>query len=80
MWKLDHEEGWGPKNWCFLIIVLEKSPESLLDGKEIQPVNPKRNQSWIFIGMTDAEADALILWPPDEKSWFIRKDPDTGKD
>ena len=80
MWELDHEEGWVPKNWCFWIFMLEKSPESPWDSKEIQPVNPKRNHPLIFIGRTAAEAEAPILWPPDEKSWFIRKDPDAGKD
>ena len=78
MWELDHKESWGPKNWCFLIVVLEKTLESPLDCKEIKPVHPKGNQSWIVIGRTDAEAP--ILWPPDVKTWLIRKDPDTGKD
>ena len=78
MWELDHKESWAPKNWCFWIVVLEKNLESSLDCKEIKPVNPKGNQSWIFIGSTDA--DALILWPPDAKNWLIRKDPDAGKD
>ena len=76
MWELDHKEGRASKNWCFWIVVLEKALESLLDCKEIKPVNPKGNQSWIFIGSTDAEAEAPILWPPDAKSWLIRKDPD----
>ena len=80
MWELDHKEGWVPKNWCFWIAVLEKTLESPLDCKEIKPVNPKGNQSWIFTGKTDAEAEALILWPPDAKSWLIGKDPDAGKD
>ena len=79
-WELDHKEGWMPKNWCFWIVVLEKTLESALDCKEIQPVNPKRNQSWIFIGRTDAEVEAPTLWPPDVKIWLIRKDPDAGKD
>ena len=79
-WELDHKEGWTPKNWCFWIVVLEKTLESALDCKEIQPVNPKRNQSWIFIGRTDAEVEAPTLWPPDVKIWLIRKDPDAGKD
>ena len=78
MWELNHKENWAPKNWCFWIVVLEKTPESPLDSKEIKPVNPKRNQPWIFIGRTDAEA--LIFWPPDTKSQFIGKDPDAGKD
>ena len=77
MWELDHKESWAPKNWCFWTVVLEKTPESLLDYKEIKPVNPKGNQSWIFIGRTDAEA--LILWPPNSKNWLIGKDPDAGK-
>ena len=80
MWELDHEEGWALKNWCFWTVVLEKTLESPLDSKEIKPVNPKANQSWIFIGRTDAEAEAPILWPPDAKSWLIRKDPNAGKD
>ena len=79
MWQLDRKEGWAPKNWCFQI-VLEKTLESPLDCKEIQPVHPKGNQSWIFIGRTDADAEALILWPPDVKNWLIGKDPDAGKD
>ena len=69
-----------PKNWCFWTVVLEKSPESPLDCKEIQPAHPKGNQSWIFIGRTDAEAENPILWPPDVKNWLIGKDPDAGKD
>ena len=80
MWELDHKEGQVSKNWCFWTVVLEKTLESPLDSKEIQPVNPKGNQSWIFIGRTDAEAEAPIFWPPDVKSWLIRKDPDAGKD
>ena len=80
MWELDHKESWAPKNWCFWTVVLEKTLECPLDCKEIKPVNPKGNQSWIFIGRTDAEAEALILWPPDTKKWLIRKDPDAGKD
>ena len=79
MWELDYEESWAPKNGCFWTVVLEKTLESPLDSKEIQPVNPKGNQSWIFIGSTDAEAETLILWPPDIKNWFIWKDPDAGK-
>ena len=69
-----------PKNWCFSTVVLEKTLESPLDCKEIKPVSPKGNQSWIFIRRTDAEAEALILWPPDVKNWLIGKDPDAGKD
>ena len=80
MWELDYKESWAPKNWCFWTVVLEKTLESPLDCKEIQPVNPKGNQSWIFIGRTDADAETPILWPPDGKSWFIGKDPDAGKD
>ena len=80
MWQLDHQEGWVLKNWCFWTMVLEKTLESPLDFKEIKPVQLKGNQSWIFIGRTDAEAEAPILWPPDVKSRFIRKDPDAGKD
>ena len=78
MWELDHKEGWARKNWCFWIVVLEKTLKSPLDGKEIKPVNPKGNQPWIFFGRTDAEADALVLWSPDEKSWLIGKDPVAG--
>ena len=80
MWELDYKESWVPKNLCFWIVVLEKTLESPLDFKEIKPVNPKGNRSWIFIGRTDAEAETLILWPPDVKSWLIWKDPDAGKD
>ena len=80
MWELGHKEGWAPKNWCFRIVVLENILESFLDLKQIKPVNPKGNQPWIFIGRTDAEAEAPILWPPDAKSWLIGKDPDVGKD
>ena len=80
MWELDHKESWAPKNWCFWTVVLEKTLESPLNCKEIQPVHPKVNQSWIFIGRTDAEAETAILWPPDGKSWLIGKDPDTGND
>ena len=75
-----YKEGWVLKNWCFWTVVLEKTRESPLDSKEIQPVNPKGNQLWIFIGRTDAEAEAPILWPPDSKNWLIGKGPDTGKD
>ena len=80
MWKLDYKESWVLKNWCLCTVVLEKTLESPLDSKEIQPVHPKGNQSWIFIGRTDAEAETLILWAPDEKNWLIWKDPDAGKD
>ena len=79
MWELDHKEGWVLKNWCFLTVML-KTFESSLDHKEIKPVNPKGNQSWIFTGRTDAEVEALILWPPDAKSQHPGKDPDAGKD
>ena len=79
-WELDHKEGWVPKNWCFLTVVLEKTLESPLDCKEIKLVNPNGNQPWIFIGRTDAKAEASVLWPPDAKSWLIRKDCDAGKD
>ena len=79
MWELDHGESWVPKNWCFRIMVLEKTFESLLDYKEIQPVNPKGNQSWVFIGRTDVEAQTPVLWPPDAKSWLIGKYPDAAK-
>ena len=78
MWELDHKEGWAPKNWCFQIVLLEKTPESPLSCKVIKTVNPKGNQPWILIGRTDTEAP--ILWPPDVKSWLIGKDPDAGKD
>ena len=78
--ELDHNEGWGPKNWCFWTVVLEKTLESHLVCKEIKPVNPKGNQSWIVIGRTDTEAEAPILWPPDAKTELLRKDPDAGKD
>ena len=75
MWELHHKESWAPKNWCFCTVVLEKTLESLLDCKEIQPVHPKGNQSWIFIGWTDAEAEAPILWPPDAKKLTHLKRP-----
>ena len=75
MWELDCEESWVPKNWCFWTVVLEKTLESLLDCKEIQPVNPKGDQSWVFIGRTDAKAETPVLWPPHAKSWLIEKDP-----
>ena len=80
MWELDHKEGWVMKNRSFWIVVLEEILESLLDSKEVKPVNPKGNQSWILIGRTDAEAESRILWPPDVKRQLIGKDPDAGKD
>ena len=80
MWKLDYKESWALKNWCFWTLVLEKTLESPLAFKEIKAVNPNGNQSWTFIGRTDVEAEAPILWPPDVKSWLIGKDPDAGKD
>ena len=80
MWELDYKESWVPKNWCFWTMVLEKTLENNLDCKEIQPVHPKGNQSWIFLGRTDVEAEAPILWPPDAKNSLIWKDPDAGKD
>ena len=79
MWELDYKESWALKNWCFWTVVLEKTLESPLDCKEIQPVNPKGNQSWIFIGRNDAEAKTPLLWPPDVKNWLTGKDPDAGK-
>ena len=80
IWELDHKESWAQKNWCFWTVVLEKTLENPLECKKIKPVNPKGNQSWMFIGRTDTEAEALILWPPDMKSLLIGKDPDVGKD
>ena len=80
MWELDYKESWAQKSWCFWNVVLEKTLESPLDCKKIKLVNPKGNQSWIFIGRTDAEAEVLILWPPNVKSWLLRKDPNDGKD
>ena len=80
MWELDCEEGWAPKNWCFWTVVLEKTLESPLDCKEIQPVHSKGDQSWVFIGRTDAEAETPILGPPHAKSWLIGKDPNAGRD
>ena len=80
MWELDCEKSWALKSWCFWTVVLEKTLESPLNCKEIQPVYPKGNQSWIVIGRTDAEAETPILWPLDAKNWFLRKDPDAGKD
>ena len=79
MWELDYKESWPQQNWCFWTVMLEKTLESPLDCKEIHPVHPKGNQSWIFIGRTDAETEGPILWPPDLKSWLIGKDPDAGK-
>ena len=80
MWELDHKESWAPKNWCFWTVVLENALESPLDCKEIQPVHPKGNQSQMFIGRTDAEAETPILWPPDAKNWLIWKNLDAEKD
>ena len=80
MSELDHKEGWALKNWCFWTVVLEKTFESSLDCKEIQPVHPEGDQSWVFIGRTDAEAETSVLWPPDAKRWLIWKDPDVGRD
>ena len=80
MWELDYKESWVTKNWWFWPVVLEKTLESPLDCKEIQPVHPKGNQSWVFIGKTDVEAETPILWPPDVKNWLTGKDPDAGKD
>ena len=80
MWELDHKESWALKNWCFWTVVSEKMLESPLDYKEFKQVHSKINQSWIFIGRTDAEAEVPILWPPDVKKWLIGKDPDSGKD
>ena len=79
MWELDYKECWVVKNWCFWTVELEKTLESPLDCKEIQAVHPKEDQSWVFIGRTDAEAETPILWPPDAKRWLIWKDPDAGK-
>ena len=80
MWELDNKEDWAPKNWCFWTVVLEKTLESPLDCKEIQPVHPKGDQVWVFIGRTDVEAETPILRPPDGKNWLIGKDPDAGED
>ena len=79
MWDLDYKDSWEAKNWCFWTVVLKKTLESPLDCKEIKPVHPEGNQSWIFIGRTDVEAETPILWPPDAKNWLIWKDPDAGK-
>ena len=80
MWELDYKASWALKNWCFWTVVLEKTVESPLDCKEIHPVHPKGNQSWISMGGTDVEAETLIVWPPDPKNWLTGKDPDAGKD
>ena len=80
MLELDYKESWVPKNWCFWTAMLEKSLESPLDCKKIQPVHPKGDQSWVYIGRTDAKAETPVLWPPDVKSWLVWKDPDAGKD
>ena len=80
MWELDYKESWAPKNWCFWTVVLEKTLESPLNCKEIQPVHPKGEQSWMFIGRTNLEAETPIVWQPDAKNWLIGKDPDAGKD
>ena len=80
IWELDYKESWALKNWCFWTVVLEKTLESPLDCKEIQPVHPKRNQSWVFSGSTDVKAETPILWSPDAKNWLIGQDPDAGKD
>ena len=80
IWELDHKESWALKNWCFWIVVLEKILGSPLDCKEIKPIHPKGDQSWILIGRTDAEAEAPILWSPDAKNWLTGKDPDARKD
>ena len=79
MWELDYKESWAPKNWCFWTVVLEKTLGSPLNCKEIQPVHPKGDQSWVLIGGTDGEAETPIFWPPHVKSWLIGKDPDAGK-
>ena len=80
MWELDCEESWGLKNWCFWTVVLEKTLESPLDCKEIQPVHSKGDRSWVFFGRNDAKAETPVLWPPHAKSWLIGKDPDAGRD
>ena len=79
MWEMDYKESWAPKNWCFWTVVLEKTLENPLACKEIQPVHPKGNQFWMFIGRTDVEAETPIFWPPNVKSWLIWKDPDSEK-
>ena len=80
MWKLDCEESWATKNWCFWTVVLEKTPESPFDCKEIQPVHSKGHQSWVFFGRNDSKSETAIFWPPHAKSWLIGKDSDAGKD
>ena len=80
IWELDYKESWALRNWCFWTVVLEKTLESPLDCKEIQPVHSKGDQSWVFIGRADVEAETPILWPPDVKRWLTWKDPDAGKD
>ena len=80
MWELGYKESWAPNNWCFWTVVLEKTLESPLDCKKIQPVHPKENQSWVFIRKTDVEAETPIFWPTDAKSWLIGKDSDAGRD
>ena len=80
MWELDYKESWALRNWCFSTVVLEKTLASPLDCKEIQPVNPKGDQSWLCIRRIDAESEAPVLWSPDTKNWLIGKDPDAGKD
>ena len=80
MWELDYKESWAPKNSCFWTVVLKRVLESPLDYKKIEPVHPKRDQSWVFIGRTDVEVETPILWPPDVKNWVIWKDPDAEKD
>ena len=80
MWELDYKESWAPNNWRFWTVVLEKTLKSPLDCKEIQPVHPKGDQSWVFIGRTDVEAETPILWPPDAKNWLTGKHPDAGRD
>ena len=80
MWELDYKERWTPKNWCFWTVALEKTLDRPLDSKEIQPVHPKGNQSWLFIWRTDVEAEIPVVWPPDGKNWLIWKNPDDGKD
>ena len=80
IWELDHKEGWMLKTWCFRTVVLKKTLENPLDCKDIKSVNPKGNQTWVFIGRTDAEAEAPTLWPPNAKNWLTEKDPDVGKD
>ena len=80
MWAVGHKEDWAPKNWCFQIVMLDKTLESPLDSKEIKPIKLEGNQPWLFIGRTDAKAETLVLWPPDTKSWLTEKDPDAEKD